>query len=159
MVAYLYPDGEHGDVVLDEPTIAVLDDMSKCAFSELEGYYVYVKQESPYSTQQGTKGAEFERVVVVLDDEEGRRYSLFSYEKLFGLKELSPTDAENQSQGQDSAVERTRRLFYVCVSRARESLAVVLFAADVPRAVEAVKESAIGAHLDVVTDEDLDLGP
>lgn len=159
MAAYLYPDGEHGDVVLDEPTIAVLDDMSRCAFSELEGYYVYVKQESPYSTQQGTKGAEFERVVVVIDDEEGRRYSLFSYEKLFGLKELSPTDAENQSQGQDSAVERTRRLFYVCVSRARESLAVVLFAADVPRAVKAVKESAIGAHLDVLTDEDLDFGP
>ncbi|RYE41545.1 MAG: ATP-dependent helicase [Hyphomicrobiales bacterium] len=154
MAAYLDPEGEHQDVVLDERTLAVLNAMAQCAFSELKGYYTYVKQESPYSTQHGTKGAEFERVVVVLDDEEGK-FSLYSYDKLLGLKEMSPTDVANQAQGKESAIERTRRLFYVCVSRARESLAIVLFAADVPRAVNAVLGSAIGDHVEVLTASDL----
>lgn len=147
MAAYLHPDGEHGDVVLDERAVNVLNAMSECALSELEGYYTYVKQESPYSTQHGTKGSEFERVVVVLDDNEGRSYTSYSYDSLFGLKELSATDLDNQSKGVDSAIERTRRLFYVCVSRARESLAVVLFSVDVDRAVAAVRKSAIGQHV------------
>lgn len=154
MDAYLRPDGEHGDVVLDERVTDVLNTMSECVLSELEGYYTYVKQESPYSTQHGTKGAEFERVIVVLDDNEGR-FPLYSYDKLLGLKELSATDVNNQSRGADSAIERTRRLFYVCVSRARESLAVVLFSDDVARAVEAVRESAIGQHVQLLTVDDL----
>lgn len=151
MAAYLDPDGEHQDVVLDERTRTVLDAMVQCAFAELKGYYTYVKQESPYSTQHGTKGAEFERVVVVLDDEEGRKFTSYSYDKLLGLKKMSAKDVENRAQGKDSAIERTRRLFYVCVSRARESLAIVLFAADIPRAVTAVHESAIGDHVAVLT--------
>lgn len=154
MAAYLYPNGEHGDVVLDERAVDVLNAMCECALSELEGYYTYIKQESPYSTQHGTKGSEFERVIVVLDDNEGR-YSLYSYDKFLGLKELSATDVDNQSKGVDSAIERTRRLFYVCVSRARESLAVVLFSADVAQAVEAVRQSAIGQHVQILTLDDL----
>ncbi|KRC45936.1 hypothetical protein ASE24_15255 [Nocardioides sp. Root224] len=154
MAAYLYPDGEHGDVVLDERVVDVLNAMAECVLSELEGYYTYVKQESPYSTQHGTKGSEFERVIVVLDDNEGR-YSLYSYDKFLGLKDLSATDVDNQSRGVDSAIERTRRLFYVCVSRARESLAVVLFSDDVARAAEAVRQSAIGQHVQVLTVDDL----
>lgn len=154
MAAYLHPEGEHGDVVLDERVVDVLNAMSDCVLSELEGYYTYVKQESPYSTQHGTKGSEFERVIVVLDDYEGRYY-LYSYDKFLGLKELSATDVDNQSRGADSAIERTRRLFYVCVSRARESVAVVLFSDDMARAVEAIRESAIGQHVQVLTVDDL----
>lgn len=154
MASYLHPEGEHGDVVLDERVVDVLNAMSECVLSELEGYYTYVKQESPYSTQHGTKGSEFERVIVVLDDNEGR-YSLYSYDKFLGIKELSATDVDNQSRGADSAIERTRRLFYVCVSRARESVAVTLFSDDVARAVEAVRESAIGQHVQVLTVDDL----
>lgn len=158
MAAYLHPDGEHGDVVLDETTVDVLNAMCECALSELVGYYTYVKQESPYSTQHGTKGSEFERVIVVLDDDEGR-YSLYSYDKFLGLKDLSATDVENRSKGVDSAIERTRRLFYVCVSRARESLAVVLFTADVNRAVDAMRRSGIGPHVDILTVDDLPAAP
>lgn len=154
IAVYLNPEGGHRDVVLDEKTLNVLNAMTQCAFSELEGYYTYVKQESPYSTQHGTKGSEFDRVVVVLDDDEGQ-YSLYSYDKFLGLKELSSTDVDNQSKGKDSAIERTRRLFYVCVSRAKESLAIVLFAADVSLAVQAVRKSDIGAHVQVLTAPDL----
>ncbi|OBB91393.1 UvrD-helicase domain-containing protein [Mycobacterium sp. 852002-40037_SCH5390672] len=149
---YLDPDGEHSDVVLDEKTRTVLDVMSQCTLSELTGYYTYIDQESPYSTQHGSKGAEFDRVVVVLDDDEGK-FSQYSYDKLFGLKPLSATDLENQSQGKDSAIERTRRLLYVCISRAKESLAIVLFAHDAASAVDAVRNAPIGAYVDIVTPE------
>ncbi len=154
MAAYLYPLSEFQDVVLDEKTTSVLNAMARCTFSELEGYYKYVNQESPYSTQHGTKGSEFERVVVVLDDDEGT-YPLYSYDKFLGLRQPSTRDLENQAQGKDSAVERTRRLFYVCVSRAKESLAIVLFADDVSQAVNAVSQSSIGEHVDILTDTDL----
>lgn len=147
---YLDPDGEHKDVVLDEKVRSVLDAMGQCTLSELTGYYTYVNQESPYSTQHGSKGAEFDRVVVVLDDDEGK-FNQYSYDKLFGLKPLSPTDLENQSQGKDSAIERTRRLLYVCISRAKESLAIVLFAQDPASAVHAVRNAPIGAHVDVLS--------
>lgn len=154
LAAYLYPDGTHGDVVLGESTMKVLDAMSLCRFDELAGYYTYVNQESPYSTQHGTKGAEFDRVLVVLDDEEGRFYQ-YSYDKLLGIKPLSQNDIANQAEGKDSAIERTLRLFYVCVSRARQSLAVVLFASDVAKAVDAVDQSLIGGHFDLFTAQDL----
>lgn len=152
--AFLHPDGQHRDVVLDDLTRDVLGAMAQCAFAELNGYETYVKQESPYSTQHGTKGAEFDRVVVVLDDDEGN-FNLYSYDKLLGLKPLSDTDLKNQAEGRDSAIDRTRRLFYVCVSRAKQAVAVVLFATDVAKAAEAVRQSALGHHADILTSDDL----
>lgn len=154
MAAYLDPDGDHGDVVLDPATLNVLDAMTACDITQLAGYYTYIKQESPYSTQHGTKGAEFDRVLVVLDDDEGR-YFLYSYDKFLGLKDPSKADLENQAEGKDSAIERTRRLFYVCVSRAKESLTVVLFAQDVEQAVNNVRQSPLGNHVDILTVEKL----
>jgi len=97
------------------------------------GYYKYINDESPYSTHQGIKGAEFERVLVILDDEEGR-HNQFSYEKLLELKEPSKTDLDIQKQGKGTVMDRTRRLFYVCCSRAKKDLAVVLNSADVKSA-------------------------
>lgn len=54
-----------------------------------------------------------------MDDDEGRNYSLYYYDKLFGLKHPSKKDAERVGAGEESIVDRTRRLFYVCCSRAR----------------------------------------
>jgi DNA helicase-2/ATP-dependent DNA helicase PcrA len=119
-----------------------LDAFAACDVSELPAYFQYIRQQSPYSTQHGTKGAEFRKVIVVLDDEEGN-YSLYSYEKLFRTKPLSDTDRKNLAAGSDWVLERTRRLLYVCVSRAVESLAVVLFASDVAAAETALWESGI----------------
>jgi len=101
----------------------------ECRAAQLRNYSTYLEAKSPFSTQHGVKGSEFERVLVVLDDEEGS-FSLYSYEKLFGVKPLSPADVKNQEQKKDSVVERTRRLLYVCCSRAVKDLAVVFFASD-----------------------------
>jgi DNA helicase-2/ATP-dependent DNA helicase PcrA len=43
---------------------------------------------------------------------------------------LSETDEKNIVEGKDSVIDRTRRLFYVCCSRALSDLAVVVFAED-----------------------------
>jgi len=105
--------------------------------AQLWGYRTYIEDQSPFATQQGIKGAEFQRVLVILDDEESQ-YSLFSYGKYFGTEPLSDKDQENIRDRVDSVVDRTRRLFYVCCSRAVQDLAVVLFVPDVRTAVDAL---------------------
>jgi hypothetical protein len=88
---------------------------------------------SPFSTQQGIKEAEFERVLVVLDDDEGTHVQ-FSYDKYFGIGPLSGRDEANLREGKETALERRRRLFYVCCTRALKDLVVVLFTSDVAAA-------------------------
>ncbi|WP_426157503.1 UvrD-helicase domain-containing protein [Pseudomonas sp. TSRC2-2] len=116
---------------------------------ELWGYREYIDGNSPFATQQGVKGAEFERVLAVLDDEESD-YNSFSYGKYFGISPLSDRDLDNIQQNLDSVVDRTRRLFYVCCSRAVQDLAVVLFVPDVVAAIEAVKEKGIFSEEDIL---------
>jgi DNA helicase-2/ATP-dependent DNA helicase PcrA len=152
--SYLKPDDEAADAVLSPKTLNTLDSFAACNMSELPAYFQYIRQQSPYSTQHGTKGAEFRKVIVVLDDEEGN-YNLYSYEKLFGIKSLSNTDRGNLATGTDSVLERTRRLLYVCVSRAVESLAIVLFVSDVAAAGAALERSGIMAVGRVIKVADL----
>ncbi|HEY8130214.1 MAG TPA: UvrD-helicase domain-containing protein [Hyphomicrobium sp.] len=113
-----------------------------CAAAELWGYRKYIEDQSPFATQQGVKGAEFARVLVILDDEEGD-YNLFSYGKYFGITPLSATDQQHLDDGTDSVLGRTRRLFYVCCSRAFQDLAVVLFVPDVAAARTAIEAKAL----------------
>lgn len=102
--------------------------------SHLENYALYINEELGYGTHQGVKGLEFERVMAIMDDNSANGF-LFRYEKLFGAQELSHTDIRNQSEGKDSVLSRTRRLFYVICSRAEKSLAVVAYTKD-PEAVK-----------------------
>jgi len=113
-----------------------------CAVTELWGYREYIEDQSPFATQQGVKGAEFARVLVILDDEEGD-YNLFSYGKYFGISPLSATDQKHLDDGTDSVIGRTRRLFYVCCSRAFQDLAIVLFVPDVAAARMAIEAKAL----------------
>jgi DNA helicase-2/ATP-dependent DNA helicase PcrA len=92
--------------------------------------------------------------MVVLDDEEAT-YSLYSYEKLLGLRSLSDKDKENQAAGTDSVLDRTRRLFYVCCSRAIKDLVVVLFTANVAEASRILKGGNIFEPACIRTIEDL----
>ena len=73
------------------------------------------------------------QVQIVIDDEEARGF-LFSCEKLFGAKGKSDTDAKNEAEGKETAIDRTRRLFCVTCSRAEQSLAVAAYSAN-PAAV------------------------
>jgi len=101
----------------------------RCGAEELLGYQRYVEDLSPFSTQQGIKGAEFEKVIVVIDDQEAKT-NTFSYGKYFGVTKLSQTDQKNLDEGKDSVIDRTRRLFYVCCSRTLQDLVVIVFSED-----------------------------
>jgi len=119
-----------------------------CPATQLWGYRTYIESQSPFATQQGIKGAEFQRVLVILDDEESA-YNLFSYGKYFGFTELSDADHNNEAAGEDSVISRTRRLFYVCCSRAVKDLAVILVAPDVAVARAAVMAKGLFEPTDV----------
>jgi DNA helicase-2/ATP-dependent DNA helicase PcrA len=95
-------------------------------FAQIEKYDRYVRGVSKFDTHQGVKGLEFPRVMVVISDEEARGF-LFSYEKLFGAKEKTKTDRDNEIAGRETSIDRTRRLLYVTCSRAEESLAIVYY--------------------------------
>lgn len=93
---------------------------------QLFKYASYIDGSSAFDTHQGVKGLQFERVMAILDDDEAGGF-LFDYEKFLGIKELSASDIKNESLGLDSALSRTRRLFYVICSCAEKSLAVVYY--------------------------------
>jgi DNA helicase II / ATP-dependent DNA helicase PcrA len=101
-----------------------------CGVPELWSYRRYIDEESPFATHHGVKGAQFERVLVVIDDEEAA-YNLYSYGKYFGFLPLSDRDQEHIDAGEESVLDRTGRLFYVCCSRAVKDLAVVVFTQNV----------------------------
>ncbi len=124
----------------EQPLDEVIDAWDLCLevpFSQVVNYNNYISDDSRFATHQGVKGLEYDRVSVIIDDAEARGF-LFSYDKLFGAKGLTETDINNQAEGKDTGVDRTRRLFYVACSRAKESLAIIAYT-DKP---EIVKENA-----------------
>lgn len=131
-------DNDDDDVQEDDESdkeMASMDAFLACPASQLLPYHTYILERSPFGTQQGIKGAEFDRVLVVLDDAESNHFQ-FSYEKYLGLKDLSDNDRKHIDVGEETVVDRTRRLFYVSCTRALKDLAVVLFTAD-PEQAEA----------------------
>lgn len=122
-----------------EKELASMDAFLACPASQLLAYQSYISERSPFWTQQGIKGAEFERVLVVLDDAESTHFQ-FSYEKYLGLKALSDSDLAHIRAGEETTVDRTRRLFYVSCTRALKDLAVVLFTEDPERAAAHVRQ-------------------
>ena len=97
--------------------------------SMVRKYDDYVNQRTRFDTHQGVKGLEFERVMVIIDDSEAKGF-MFSYDKLFGVKELTETDIRHIEAREESSIDRTKRLFYVVCTRAKESLAVVMYTSD-----------------------------
>lgn len=108
-----------------------------CGVDELWAYRRYFTEESPFATHHGVKGAQFERVLVVIDDEEAG-FRQYSYGKYLGYVPLSENDEAKVAAGEESVLDRTRRLFYVCCSRAMKDLAVVVFVPDVAAAGVAI---------------------
>lgn len=105
---------------------------------QFKAYDDYVHDRTPYATHQGVKGLEFPRVLVVIDDKEAKG-KLFSYDKLFEVAPLSDTDVKNKENGKESSLDRTGRLFYVTCTRAKESLAILMYTSDPDKA----KQTAI----------------
>lgn len=105
---------------------------------QFKAYDEYVHDRTPYATHQGVKGLEFPRVLVLIDDEAAKGNS-FSYNKLFKVAPLSNTDIQNKEKGKENSLDRTGRLFYVTCTRAKESLAILMYTSNPGKA----KQTAI----------------
>ena len=127
-----------GSASTDAAVLAFL----KCSAAEMWPYRRYVAAESPFATQHGVKGAEFDRVLVVMDEEESD-FNLYNYEKYFGISPLSANDQKKLDAGEDNILARTRRLLYVCCTRAKRDLVLALFTVDETVAREKVKQSGL----------------
>jgi len=93
---------------------------------EIGVFIDFVNKNTPLSTQHGVKGEEYNDVVVVFDDVEAGWHN-YSFTKM-----LTPGTSGEPTEGQD---ERSRKLAYVCFSRAEENLRVLLFTPD-PKAAK-----------------------
>lgn len=87
----------------------VYDRVARLPFSEFQHLYGYLEGHTPFSTQHKTKGREYQRVLVILDNGGWNNYN-FKY--LF------------EGGGSESVLERTSKIFYVCCTRAMEELTV-----------------------------------
>ena len=86
-------------------------------FQEWLKFVEFRDSRTPYSTQHGVKGKEFDDVLVVIDDKAWNQYDMG--------RMMAGTDPNRER------MQRSRNMFYVCCSRARRRLAVV-FVSDLP---------------------------
>lgn len=93
-------------------------------FSEFQKLYDYLEGYTPFSTQHKTKGAEFDNVLVILDNGGWNNYN---FEKMF------------LNTASESVMKRTQKLFYVCCTRSKENLAV-FFHSPNSNVIEVAKE-------------------
>jgi DNA helicase-2/ATP-dependent DNA helicase PcrA len=110
-------------------------------WSELGRYRRYLAGNSELSTHQVVKGSEFSHVMVVMDDSQAGGF-LISYDKLFGGTSLTKTDIDNVAAGKETTIDRSLRLLYVTCSRARESLALVLWSAQPAEALAHIRDNS-----------------
>lgn len=94
-------------------------------YQEVRNVYDYILQQQPFSTQHKSKGLEFDNVLVLLDNGKWNNYNFAS---LF-------TDIKTS----ESVKLRTKKLFYVCCTRAKKNLAV-FYPSPTPAIVEKAKE-------------------
>ncbi len=110
-----YDDVEHGL----EKGDWLIDELLTYATHELVAYRKFILDLTPYSTQHGVKGDEFEKVLVVFDDTEAN-WNIYSYKRL-----LTPsTEGKEPTEGQK---QKSLNLAYVCFSRAMKDLRIILF--------------------------------
>ncbi|MBD0384908.1 ATP-dependent helicase [Paenibacillus sp. WST5] len=79
-------------------------------YKEFQNLYYYLEGFTPFSTQHKIKGSEFENVLVILDN---GRWNNFNFEYLF-----------SNNTEKESVLLRTKKIFYVCCTRAKENLIV-----------------------------------
>lgn len=96
-------------------------------YKQFRNLYYTVKDTSPFSTDHGTKGAEFDNVVCIINDRDWTQSYSFN-------KYLDGTDIGN------TRYDKTKNLFYVICSRARYNLAIVFLSELTSTAILRAKE-------------------
>lgn len=86
--------------------------VSKVKYDEFVHLFDYLEGSSPLSTQHKIKGEEYKNVLVILDN---GKWNDYNFEYLF-----NPTNERCNPK----VLERTKKLFYVCCTRAMDNLVV-----------------------------------
>ena len=84
-------------------------------YKQVVSFVDFFLSHTPFATKHGVKGAEYDEVIVVLDDK-GAKWTQYSFDKYLGLEDLVE---------KGDRWKRTRNLFYVCCSRPKKRLAVI----------------------------------
>lgn len=100
--------------------------LKEVPYKEVTGVNNYVEEKTPFSTKHGVKGAEYENVVVVIDDSSWNQYKF--------------NDVFSGNRSNAARYERTLNLFYVCCSRAKNNLSVVALSAFDANAVSKAED-------------------
>lgn len=95
----------------------LFDRVKLVKYQEFQRLYRYLEGLTSYSTQHKIKGAEFDNVLVVLDN--GGWKSRYNFNTLFGSGKTTP-----------SVLKNTQKIFYVCCTRAKENLIVYFDSPD-----------------------------
>ena len=85
--------------------------IKKISFKEYRNSILYLKEFSPISTQHSIKGNEFDNVLVVLES----NWNKYDFKTLFG-----------KGSGNENVIKRIRKLFYVCMTRAKKNLVIYM---------------------------------
>lgn len=100
------------------------DKIKPLPFTQVMAYFKYYNDFSPYSTQHGIKGAQFDNVLVIMDNGKWNNYNFkYYFEKI---------------AGKESIINRTERIFYVCCSRAINNL-VIYYPEPTPQIIAQAK--------------------
>jgi len=100
------------------------DDLMKVKYSEFILINDYIENFTPYSTKHGVKGAEYDNVLVVIDDSSWNQYK---------FNDVFANDKKNQGR-----YDRTRNLLYVCCSRAKNNLTLLSLSAMDVKAMQTI---------------------
>lgn len=106
----------------------LIDNFLEFQTTELMPYRNFILEATPYGTQHGTKGEEFEKVLVIFDDTEAN-WNIFNFSRLLTPNSSSGTATEGQRK-------RSLNLAYVCFSRAIMDLRIILFTTNPESAKE-----------------------
>lgn len=141
----------------DEKRICIIDDRLKVfknkksylykrikdvQFSEFQNLFEYLEGKTPFSTQHKTKGAEFDNVLVILDNGNWNDYNfnyIFDKENIYQQLVNGKSKTKSKLESFPRILDRTQKIFYVCCTRAKENLAV-FFHAPNAEVIEKAKE-------------------
>lgn len=100
-------------------------------FKEIQNLYLYLEGYTPFSTQHKIKGLEFENVLIVLHNGGWNNYN---FEYLFDA-EIEGKLNYSQKKSYPKILYRTKKLFYVCCTRAKDNL-IVYYPSPSPSVLE-----------------------
>ena len=111
--------------------------MRAVPYKQVVALKLLLDEQTPFSTNHGVKGAEFENVLVVI----GRGWNQYNFVKFLEVAAQSVPDDERETY------ERNRNLFYVACSRPKKRLALFFTQAVTDGAFKTLEKWFVGAAI------------